>query len=227
MWVLTYIILYHYEKSVRMQPILQQALDRRSWPDNVNVLYSNILYIRTTINRIMIYVNRRLLSVAEAISRPSRTGWQRYDYPAGRRPRGHESRPGVRVHGLGRRPRTQHGRFRDGCGRAGHRTVTGPATTLGNVHSPATSSLPPALTARIHVWPDATDDGPAATAAAAAAPLLQGPSATQDHGNPDTVALGPELPTAVCHSKVLGSEDRTKWPSGVTGAPTDHYHCSG
>jgi len=75
-----------------------------------------------------------------------------------------------------------------------------------------------------HVWSDTPDDN---SAAAAAAPLLQGPAATKDHGHPDAFAVGTEFPATVCHSQILGSEDRATWPHTDTGAPNDRNRSSG
>lgn len=130
------------------------------------------------------------------VPRPSRTGRERDDNPAGHQARGRGARPGVRVHGRGHRARPHDGRFRDGGRCAGHRPVAGPAPAPGNVHGPAA-----AAPARLSAGRQRLRAARAANVAA------QDPAAAQDHGNPDAVSLGAELPAAVRGSQILGPQD--------------------
>lgn len=154
---------------------------------------------------------------ADTAARPFRIGRLRDDNPTGHRAQRCGEHPGVCVHGRGRRPRVQDGRVRDGGRGARHRAPSGPAAVPGDVHRPAAvaaarrSSDPGADRHLRHRRRRRSRARPAAAAAAAAPDS----AAAQDDGNPDALAVDPELPTSLRCAQVFCSQDDGRCRSGT------------
>lgn len=171
----------------------------------------------------------------DIVTRTSRNGRQRDNHPAGHRIRGRRTRPGIYVYGRGRRSGGQNGRICGGVRSAGHRPGAGSQAALENDHCPAatppTGSAPPVGCSPHSGCSFAAGPQPSVGSAPSAGsdyPLsfrvrpdsTASPAATQNHGHPNALAVGPELKATMCGAQTLGSQGRRPRPGGDAHACT-------